>query len=340
MYGLYQIVYYTIIDILRILKSPFFILLIFILYLQYRKNTQNPYIATISSIVYGMFGGLIATVAFIYLQVYLVPMDFLYILVVTIILALIDTRFVCFAYGGGMVVLSNLIFGFPRVDTNDLMLLVAVLHIIEAILIILNGNHQSQVRYFTKEYETIGGYTFNRIWPLPLVLFVGDIMIKPITIIALLTYGDFTISNYPRKKTIKSGIILLIYGLILLVTCKIMISPYFPPLLAIVGHELIIQINKYKEKTRAPLYDNPKEGLRVLDVMNKSVAKEVGISEGDIILEINDTKIEDPKDLIHIEVTKPSKYKLRFFSTRKGLVNKTYQGKKKTLGMITLPRVP
>ena len=136
MYGLYQIVYFTIIDILRILRSPFFILIIIMIYFQYRKNTKNPILATASSILYGMMGGLITTVIFLYLQVYLIPMDFIYILIVTILLSFIDTRFICFAYGGSIVVLLNLIFGFPNIDKYDLMQLVAVLHIVEALLII------------------------------------------------------------------------------------------------------------------------------------------------------------------------------------------------------------
>ncbi|HZJ99914.1 MAG TPA: PDZ domain-containing protein [Tissierellaceae bacterium] len=339
MYGLYQIVYFTIMDILRTFKSPFFILLVFILYYLYRDNSKMPFIATINSLIFGALGGLIATVIFLYLQVYLIPMDFIYILIVTIILSLIDTRFICFAYGGSIVVLSNLLFAYPNVDSYDLMLLISVLHMVEALLIVLNGDHQSEVTIFTLGYKDVGGYKFNRIWPLPLVLFIGDTMIKPITIIALLSYGDFTISNYPKNKTVKSGIVLFLYGLLLLIITKYSTNQYISPIIAISGHEFIIHINKYREKNKLPLFTNPHEGIRVLAVKDRSIAKKIGISKGDIILEINDAPINDEGDLEDIEIINQGIYKIRFFSIKKGIMNKTYRGKIKTLGIIPMPRV-
>ena len=60
-------------------------------------------LATITSIIYGIFGGIIATVLFIYLQIYIIPKDFIYIFVVAIILSLINVRFMCFSYGGSIV---------------------------------------------------------------------------------------------------------------------------------------------------------------------------------------------------------------------------------------------
>lgn len=339
MYGLYQIVYFTIIDIFRMLKSPFFILIIIVIFFQYKQSTKMPILATIYSIIYGMIGGLIATVILLYLQVYLVPMDFIYIFIVMILLSFIDNRFICFAYGGSIVVLSNLIFGFPNVDKDDLMLLVSVLHIVEALLIILNGDHQSEIRHFSLGYSSVGGYVFSRIWPVPLVLFIGDTMIKPITIIALLNYGDFTLSNYPRNKTFKSGLILFLYGLILLIITKQVRNPYYSPIVALLGHEFIIHVNKYKEKKKVPLFIDPADGLRVMGVRHGSIAKKVGITRGDIILKINETRIKDERDLQDIDDLNQTTYKIELFNIKKGIMTKTYKGKRKTLGIIPLPRV-
>ena len=339
MYGLYQIVYFTIMDIFRTFKSPFFILVVLLIYCQYRNSTKMPLIATLYAILYGVLGGIIATVIFLYLQVYLIPIDFIYILIVTIILSLIDTRFMCFAYGGSIVVLSNLIFGYPKVDSHDLMLLVAVLHMVEAFLIILNGNHQREISYFSLGYNDVGGYKFNRIWPIPLVLFIGDTIIKPITILALLSYRDFTISNYPRNKAIKSGIILFLYGLILLIITRFRINLYLTTIIALAGHEFLIYINKCREKAKTPLFSNPNEGIRVLGVQYGSIAKKIGVSNGDILLKINDVTINNDRDLRDIEVVNLDTYKFRYFNIKKGIINRTYKGKRKTLGIITLPRV-
>ena len=65
----------------------------------------------------------------------------------------------------------------------------------------------------------------------------------------------------------------------------------------------------------------------------------MGISKGDIILKINETKINDTKDLQDIERINQAIYKIQFFNMKQGMVTKTYKGKRKTLGVVPLPRV-
>lgn len=245
--GLYLIVYFTIIDILKTFISPFFLIIIVIIYSQYNSLVNAPFKATITSIIYGIFGGIIATVLFIYLQIYIIPKDFIYIFVVAIILSLINVRFMCFSYGGSIVALSNLIMGYPKLDSYELILVVSILHLIESLLILLNGNYENTINYFHLKGKIVKGYSFNRFWPLPFVIFIGDTMIRPITLLAILSYGDFTVSNQPKLKTIKTSIMLFVYSLLLFIITVAKINVFLPPVFAILGHEFIIYYNIYRE---------------------------------------------------------------------------------------------
>lgn len=246
--GLYHIVYFTIMDILRTFISPFFILIVIIIFSQYYKTVNSPIKAIMTSIIFGTFGGIIGTVVFTYLRIYLIPKDFIYIFSVAMILSLINPRLVCFAYGGSIVVLSNLIVGYPNINSYKIMKVVAILHLIESLLILINGGSQRQRDSFNVDGELFAGYTFNRFWPLPLVIFIGDTMIRPITLLAILNYQDFTLSNSPKTKTITTSISICIYSIILLKISLLRINPFLAPIFAIVGHEFIIGINKYREK--------------------------------------------------------------------------------------------
>lgn len=102
MYGLYQIMYFTLIDIKKAVCSPFFIVIIIMLSYQYHKiakdgNGPRTYALkhTIITSTLGILGGFLATIVFIYLEVKIIPLDFIYILVVAILLSLKDTRFIC-----------------------------------------------------------------------------------------------------------------------------------------------------------------------------------------------------------------------------------------------------
>src|SRR5699024_6017793 len=339
MYGLYQIIYFTFFDILKTLTSPFFIIITMIIFFQYKEASLSPLKATLTSILYGIFGGIIATVSFIYLEIYIMPREFMYILIFAIILSLIDTRFVCFSYGGSLLVLSNIIFGYPQIDTYEVMIVVAVLHIVESILILLNGQSQSYINYFKMENEILGGFIFNRFWPIPFVIFIGDTMIRPITLVAILNYGDFTISNNPKKETIETASMIFLYSILLLIITKISNIEAIPPIFALLGHEFIIFLNKYKEKQKVPIYSETLNGIRVVKVEQKSIAWKIGMRPGDIILNINGIPINSEKDLIDINFLRNNRYIFKYFNRKKGLIEKTYIGKEKTLGIVASPKV-
>lgn len=347
MSGLYQIMYFTLIDIKNTLLSPFFIIIFAIIYYQYYQmcrqigsisiSPRSTLLKTLNSTFYGILGGFVTTIAFIYLEVVVIPKDFMYILAMAIILSFIDTRFMCFAYGGSLVSLSSILIGFPSVENKDIMLVVATLHVVESILVLINGSKDRQPTFFHHEEGTVGGFNMNRFWPIPFVIFIGHDLIKPITLMAILNYGDFTLS-YPKRKSIFTGILMLIYSSLLLIITKSTVNNIFPPLFAILGHEIIIFINKLIEKNRVPIFSAPFKGVRVLEVVKKGIGNDIGLEVGDIIISINGVIVYDDKDLKNIELLSNDDLKIIYFNKKKGITEKVYRGKRKALGISIVPR--
>lgn len=348
MYGLYQILYYTIIDIYNTMKSPFFIAVIAIIYFQYYKigklekevleNSRSALLKTIISAIFGIFGGIIVTIVFIYLGVAVDPKEFMYILISAIILSLINPRYMCFAYAGGLLSITSLIFNYPKIDVKQIMAIVAVLHMAESILVFLNGNSNNLPTYYNKG-ELIGGFNMNRFWPIPFVVFIGDDLIRPITLMAIISYGDFTVSSYPRKKTIKTSILLFVYSSILLILAMKLESGIIPAIFAIVGHEYIILMNQYGEKKKSPIFTTPTKGIRKLGVKPRSIGKVLGLKTGDILISINEIRIWSKRDLQDLTHLNPKEYRIKYFNHKKGISQKVYKGKRKILGLVILPRV-
>lgn len=353
MYGLYQIVLFTIKDILYTLKSPFFLLILGIIYFQYRKigemekeilgSRKNSLIKVFTSTIFGIFGGTIASIIFIYLGIVINPKDFIYILVAAITLSLINPRYMCFSYGGSIISLMNLIFGFPKIDVSSVMSVVAVLHLVESILVLLDGNRNRVPVFMEEGTRVIGAFNMNRFWPIPFVIFIGNDFIFPVTLIAILGYSDYAISTYPNGKTKKTSFTLFLYSLILLFLSKTPSFLYFSPIFGLVGHEFIILRNKKKEKSGIPLFTPSIKGVKVLEVLPNGIGSKLGIKTGDILLTINGIKIRDKKDIEDILFMKPDKLRLEFYNRNKGLTIKTYEGNNKeykSLGLVIVPKIP
>lgn len=335
MYGLYRIVLFTIFDIVKGLVSPFFLVIALIIYLQYYKKVERPIKATIVSLAYGIIGGAIATVVLIYLRIYIIPLQYIYILSISLALSIIDSRFICFSYGGSIISFISLIFGYPKIDIYELMIVISLLHAIEGLLILINGNSQKMFNIFNIKGQIKDGYEFNRFWPIPFVVFIGDTMIKPFLLFAIVSYGDFTIGRLPKKKSLETAMYLFLYSSLLFIIT--MISPYkfIPPIFSLFGHEFIIFINKYREKRNLNSKKIIIKGVNVIDVDYRGIGRKLGIKSGDTILKINHLHLRNGKDLLDLSNKRFNRVKIEYFNSKKGLIKKRYIGKKTPLGIKT-----
>ncbi|RYD07115.1 hypothetical protein N752_00605 [Desulforamulus aquiferis] len=114
-------------------------------------------------------GGVIASYLMLVIGLTLSGSGLLYLWPLAILLMLIDARFLCFAYAGGILAFSSLVFGWPNVSVPQVLGLVAILHMVEAFLIYVSG-HQGAVPTFIKNTEgkVVGGFALQKFWPIPL----------------------------------------------------------------------------------------------------------------------------------------------------------------------------
>ena len=142
--------------IVETITSPFFLavyLLLFTLVCWQYKRLENLsagligkqagfYLGSaIRSSLLGILGGLTGSVLLIMLGINLNAIGLAYLWVIALLLILVNPRFLCFSYAAGILSLASLIFSFPLINIAHLLALVAVLHLIESLLILLNGHN-------------------------------------------------------------------------------------------------------------------------------------------------------------------------------------------------------
>lgn len=327
---------------LQTLFDPLFLLLLLIvcaiiaiLYNRMEKMRENFFGARagrtkrdfVTAVGYGLLGGLLGSFLAIFIGL-TISGELYYLLPAAVLLMLIDIRFLCFAYAGGILALSNLILGVPQINASQILALVAILHMVESFLIFAGG-HLGAVPAYIKgpEGKIIGGFTLQRFWPIPILalsiivgseavikaeiyspdwwplimpLIQGDPQNLTIAFVPLMVglgYGDFTTTRSPAEKSRLSSLYLGLYSLVLLALAVLaghnravaFLAAVFAPL----GHEAVIAIGKWMELKGKPLYVPADEGMRLLDVLPGGPAWQAGLRPGDVIVAVNGVKFAD-----------------------------------------------
>ncbi|HPU00383.1 MAG: PDZ domain-containing protein [Firmicutes bacterium] len=184
---------------------PLFWLVIVIVYMQYRRAafmeqqlfgmTINPLGRQVAfSTLWGILGGLLASMLMILLGLPLTQIGLLFIWPVALLLLLIHPRYLCFSYAGGIVALAALLLRslrpyFPALTRHDvlvqlmeihipaLLALVGLLHLVEAMLIYTSGHRGSSPLYFKQPGgEVVGAFSLQRFWPIPLAALLATVV--------------------------------------------------------------------------------------------------------------------------------------------------------------------
>ncbi|NLG32809.1 MAG: PDZ domain-containing protein [Syntrophomonadaceae bacterium] len=322
------------------LSSPLFVCIyavfFFIVAWQYKKMEnlseqifgarQDQYLksALVSSIM-GLLGGILGSCLLVFLGIDLTGVGIGHLWLIAILLMLINPRFLCFAYAGGILALFKLITGVPNIDIPQLMGLIAVLHMIESGLILFNGHYSPTPVSVQKDHLVRGGFNLQKFWPIPLVALVsvgfaaepGSGVAMPdwwpllrgysdfvegktytmLPVMAILGYGEITTTSPPRERVKKSALHLFLYslGLLFLAVASsqnnslILLTALFSP----VGHELIIWMGMREEVNKKPIYIKPDRGVKILNVIKGSPAYRAGIRPDDIVIGINGMSTDD-----------------------------------------------
>lgn len=319
-----------------------------LVFLQYRRIAgteaelfgvpkHSPLVQTQYSLLLGLLGGVVGSAVLSLAGIGLVQVEgamsaLLYLWPVSILLGAINARFFCFAYGATLIALSHLLFGWPQVDLPSVLGLVAVLHMVEALLIRLSGaSCATPLSVGGQMGEPVPGFMLQRFWPVPLVLPLFSAgaglpvdmpswwpLIEPVSaiggggagglgwqlvpVVVTMGYSDLAISAPPQVRVRQSSRLLLAYsGTLLLLAVG---AYHFPPLtwaaalFCGLGHEAMAVWSGRVQLLGAPYLRRPARGVGVLDVLPGSAAAVAGIRSGAVILTVDDLEVHS-RDQLH-----------------------------------------
>jgi len=300
----------------------------------YGRPLDKPLLQTGIALLEGLAAGLVGSYMMTFFGVAFLPDGggIIWVLGVAVVLMLLSPRLMCFAYAGGLVAVSSLLFGFPKVSIPSLMGLVAVLHFMESILIFINGSAGATPVYLERQGRPVGAFYLQRSWPVPMALLIlavvspteaaqggiampewwplfrvaPEILAHPGAVFFLhalpagLGYSDLALTSAPRRKSRRTAVDLAVYSLVLLavsvaasrVPALVWLAALFAPL----GHEAVVRIGNLRESAAPPYFVPPGRGVMVLDAVPGSRAAELGLGPGWVIISVNGTDVNGRAD--------------------------------------------
>ena len=326
------------------------------------------------AMLYGTCGGLMGSLVLTVVGVNLERMGIQYIWPLAILLAMINMRFLCFAYAGGIVAIVSSIFGWPDVDVPQVLALVAALHVTESVLIAISGRYGSVPVILNLGGRLVGAFNLQNFWPLPLVV-LGTVAMQTgslpegvfhmpdwwpllpyditppsgsewvyvmMPVVAALGYMDMAISSTPEERRRKSAISLALYSISLLglalLSAKFDWLKLPAALLSPLGHEYLVRRDNRTEMTGSPRYVPPERGIMVLDTISGGIARQLGVQTGDIILGISGLPTNRGSDLAYAIGWAPPLFELTFLRNGHELVlDGRFEPGARMLGIILVP---
>ncbi|WP_143334207.1 PDZ domain-containing protein [Desulfonispora thiosulfatigenes] len=338
---------------------------------------ESIIVPTIVASLYGLLGGFIGSIILVIVGLSILEIGIQYLWILAVGLMLINQRFMCFAYAGGILSLCKYFFGFPEISIPQIMGLVAILHLVEAILILMSG-HLGAVPVYVKDKtgKLVGGFSLQKFWPLPIVAMIAmaipesnavtDVIKMPewwplikselviesenmvylmMPVIAGLGYGDIALTGHAKQKSLRSAFHLAVYSVILLILAIIATNFYSLSILAALfaplGHEFIIYLGRRHEFKSEPKYVDTERGIMILDLLNNSPLKRAGLGTGDVILSLNENEVNGYSELEYFLQFTESNFQITYFSDKKKKIHKTLvkrKGFEASLGLIPVPR--
>jgi hypothetical protein len=334
---------------LQLLMNPFYYIGIIFVILQYRKQIQwerklfhtrlhSLLNETWRTLLWGLVGGAAISVVMLFVGVTLQPDVIALVWVVSLLMTLARVRFLCLAYSAGVIgVVHAVLVWLPDVSTlagigwlvrvileadiPSLLMIVAMLHLLEGVLMGWQGARMSTPLFLEgKRGKIIGGFQLQNFWPVPLFLLIpmqgaGTEALPWGTLFesnlaygwsllafpAMIGFTEQTTSKLPQDKTRSSSSRLILYGIIMFALAAA--AHYWSSLilvaaiLSIALHEGLIWYSRWYESKQTPLYVHSKRGLTVLSVLPGSSAAEMGIQTGEILHKVNGHKTTTKADL-------------------------------------------
>jgi len=307
---------------------------------------------TLSQLVLGIIGGSIGSLILTSLGVvFSSNSGIAYMFIISIFLMFLRPRLICFSYSaailGAISILIKLGSRFVpeisnsiilNVDILYLMIFVGVFHIVEGILVMIDGDRGALPVFTKRDGKILGGYALKRYWVLPIAIMLAFTMndsslnymtenlqnpdwwplikspsgisliassvISIFPFYAILGYSSITFTRSKREKAISSGCYILSYGIIVTLVAQVarlgIIGEIVVVAFAPFAHELMLKIQMKSEENRSPKFVSDEEGLVILEISADSQVKELGIDVENKLLLINNKTIDSESEAYSI----------------------------------------
>ncbi|MBZ9689154.1 PDZ domain-containing protein [Clostridium estertheticum] len=266
---------------------------------------------------------------------------------------------------------------FINIDILTLMTLVGVLHIIEGSLVMIDGSRGAIPVFTNRDNKIIGGFALKRYWALPIAILIllssassdlvaGQSLMTPqwmpairgaialkilknsiiasIALYGVIGYSSITFTKSKGKKTLFSGALIMGYGVLLTGISQLAVFgvafQFFILIFAAALHEAMIRLEKHMELTLKPKFVSSDDGIMVLEVAPRSPAFEMGIQSGDLIVQIDDKKIEAEEEILNLIKGNFKSLSLKIQKSSGELKDMSYSNMagNKRLGIVIVPR--
>ena len=346
---------------------------------------------TLSQLVLGIVGGCIGSIILTSLGVvFSTNSGIEYLFIISIVLMFIKPRLICFSYSGAILgaisIVINLASRFVpelsngtifSIDIFYLIIFIGVFHIIEGILVMVDGDRGAVPVFTNKEGKILGGYALKRYWALPVAIMIAITMkdsslnyvtesiqnpdwwpliksssglnlitsgvISILPFYTVLGYSSVTFTRSKREKAMSSGYHILIYGIILILVAQVARFGIWSEAIVIIfmpfAHEFMLKLQIKSEEKRKPKFVSDEEGLIVLDISTDSQLREFGVDVGSKLLSINNKNINSESE--SYSILKANWYNATLkIKDSKGIVREIeFRHNKNTrLGMLLVPR--
>jgi len=260
-----QVVHITLVSIAKAVFNVTFIIVMFIIYFLIRKlqlaniyNIENSQSSISQLIEVSLQGTIVGIIGSLIIVAVGIPVHFtIYLsllLPISLVLSLINVRYICFSYSAAIMGILALIFNgqtifgitLPNINISitGLIALVGVLHLMESLLIYFNGANNCIPIISKMNNQVIQGHILQKYWPIPIsVLFVttgyvtGESIQMPdwwpilknpaymatplyyglISLVGALGYSSVTFTEEPEIRSKKTAKMLFVYSLGILI---------------------------------------------------------------------------------------------------------------------------
>jgi len=346
---------------------------------------------TLSQLVLGILGGAIGSLILTSLGVvFSLNSGISYLFIISIFLMFVKPRLICFSYSGAILgavsILIKLASEFAptvvsdqilNIDVLYLMIFVGVFHIIEGLLVTIDGDRGAVPIFTNRDGKILGGYALKRYWVLPIAIMIAiainnssmnymteyienpkwwpliksssgisliaSSVISIFPLYAILGYSSITFTRSKREKAVSSGIHILIYGIVLTFVAQIARFGIWGGIIVVgfapFAHEFMLKLQTKSEQKREPKFVSDEEGLMILEISPNSQAKEFGVNIESKLLSINNKNINSEAEAYSIIKENLNNAVLKIKDSKGIIKDIEFRHNRNTrLGMLLVPR--